>query len=97
MKTDEYEAWFRSLRDHDAKPRIAIRLRRCLGAGRPVGDIKPVGDGVFEMRFHMGPGYRVYFATKGSEIILDCLYLFGRSDVQMVRSCPAQPYMSWNN
>lgn len=51
-----------------AKARIDVRIRR-LSLGNP-GDVKPVGEGVSEMRIDYGPGYRVYFLTKGSELIL---------------------------
>ena len=48
--------------------RINIRIRR-LSLGN-AGDVKPVGEGVSELRIDYGPGYRVYFVTSGSEIIL---------------------------
>lgn len=48
--------------------RINIRVRR-LSLGN-AGDVKPVGDGVSELRIDYGPGYRVYFVANGSELIL---------------------------
>lgn len=51
-----------------ARARIDVRIRR-LSLGNP-GDVKPVSEGVSEMRIDYGPGYRVYFLTKGSELIL---------------------------
>lgn len=70
LKTDEYDAWFRRLRDPNAKARINARLKLCETAGRPTGDLHPVGDGVSELRFHFGSGYRVYFAQKGDTLML---------------------------
>ncbi|WP_406711217.1 hypothetical protein QEV68_04785 [Trueperella pyogenes] len=35
-----------------------------------MGDIKPVGDGVFEMRIHVGPGYRIYYMSRGNQLML---------------------------
>ena len=52
------------MRDRTAKVRIDIRIRR-LSLGNP-GDVKPVGDGVSELRVDVGPGYRVYFVQKGN-------------------------------
>ena len=57
-QTDEYEKWFRKLRDREAKGRILIRVRR-LSLGNP-GDVRPVGGGISELRIDYGPGYRVY-------------------------------------
>ena len=51
-----------------AKARIDIRIRR-LSLGNP-GDVKPVGEGVSELRLSHGPGYRVYFTRRGHEIIV---------------------------
>ena len=56
----EYRKWFKKLRDHKAKAAIQARLDVCKLAGRPFGDIKPVGGPVSEMRFHTGAGYRVF-------------------------------------
>ena len=57
-ETDEFKKWIRSLRDSIAKAKIACRIQR-LKYGNP-GDVKPVGEGVSEMRIDHGPGYRVY-------------------------------------
>lgn len=35
-----------------------------------VGDAKSVGDGVFELRFDFGPGYRVYYTERDGEIVV---------------------------
>jgi len=67
-KTDTYKKWFTGLRDTRAKIRIDIRIRR-LVIGNP-GDVKPVGEGISEMRIDYGQGYRVYFKDTGKEIIL---------------------------
>ncbi len=67
-QTAEYRDWFASLRDRQAKARIDIRIRR-LSLGNP-GDVKPVGEGVSELRIDYGPGYRVYFVQKGNVLIV---------------------------
>ena len=56
------------LRDDGAVVRITARLRR-VGQGS-LGDVRSVGDGVYEMRIQYGPGYRLYFIRRGSEIIV---------------------------
>ena len=61
-QTATYADWFSSLRDRATKSRIDIRIRR-LSLGNP-GDVKPVGEGVSELRVDYGPGYRVYFIKK---------------------------------
>jgi len=63
-----YMHWFESLRDRQAKARIDIRIRR-LSMGNP-GDVKPVGQGVSELRIDYGPGYRVYFIQRGEALII---------------------------
>ena len=67
-KTAAFEAWFSALRDRQARARINIRIDR-LGLGNP-GDVKPVGGGVSELRIDHGPGYRVYFARRGTALIV---------------------------
>jgi putative addiction module killer protein len=67
-QTATYSEWFAGLRDRNAKARVDIRVRR-LALGN-AGDVKPVGEGVSELRIDYGPGYRVYFIQKGSTVIV---------------------------
>lgn len=60
--------WLDRLKDKKAKARIALRILS-IELGN-LGDAKPVGGGVSELRIHVGPGYRIYFALKGKEVIL---------------------------
>lgn len=63
-----FDRWFERLRDEKVRAAILIRLHRlALGLA---GDTKSVGAGVFELRVHIGPGYRVYFAWQGRELVL---------------------------
>jgi putative addiction module killer protein len=68
IKSDTFDRWLCELRDIRAKARIEARIRR-LSLGNP-GDVKPVGDGVSEMRIDDGPGYRVYFTQRGPLVVL---------------------------
>lgn len=68
IKTSSFDRWLRQLRDIRAKARIEARIRR-LSLGNP-GDVKPVGDGISELRIDYGPGYRVYFMAKGPIIVV---------------------------
>jgi putative addiction module killer protein len=67
-ETCEYAAWFENLRDKMAKTRILIRIRR-VSLGN-FGDVKPVGEGVSELRVDYGPGYRVYFLRRGETLVV---------------------------
>ncbi|MEI8394460.1 MAG: type II toxin-antitoxin system RelE/ParE family toxin [Rhodospirillaceae bacterium] len=67
-QTSVFLKWFNGLRDQDIKARITVRLRR-LSLGNP-GDVKPVGEGVSELRIDHGPGYRVYFVQRGDILII---------------------------
>ena len=68
IKSETFDRWLSGLRDRNAKARIEVRIRR-LGLGNP-GDVKPVGEGVSEMRIDYGPGYRVYFQQRGPVLII---------------------------
>lgn len=68
LKTSEFDTWLRGLKNREARFRILARIDR-LAIGNP-GDVKPVGSGVSELRIDCGAGYRVYFAQRGSVIIL---------------------------
>ena len=67
-QSQTYAEWFNGLRDRTAKTRIDIRIRR-LSLGNP-GDVKPVGEGVSELRVDYGPGYRIYFMQKADVLIV---------------------------
>lgn len=68
QKTDEFNDWLEGLRDARAKAKILTRIDR-LALGNP-GDVKPIGDGLSEMRIHYGPGYRVYYKQIGNTLII---------------------------
>ncbi|HXP06693.1 MAG TPA: type II toxin-antitoxin system RelE/ParE family toxin [Stellaceae bacterium] len=67
-QTETFAAWFVKLRDRAAKARILVRIDR-LSLGNP-GDVRPVGEGVSEMRIDYGPGYRVYFVGRGAQAVV---------------------------
>ncbi len=62
-ETMEFSNWLTKLKDVQARARIVRRVDR-LQRGNP-GDVKPVGEGVSELRIDYGPGYRVYFIQEG--------------------------------
>jgi len=67
-QTEGYFQWFKSLNDREARGRIDARIRR-MSLGN-LGDVKPVGEGVSELRIDYGPGYRVYFAQRGQTLVV---------------------------
>ena len=67
-QTEGFAQWLLRLRDARAKARIVNRIDR-LAAGNP-GDVKPVGEGVSEMRIDYGPGYRLYFKQDGDTVVI---------------------------
>jgi putative addiction module killer protein len=67
-KTDLFAKWLDNLLDIRAKARVLVRIER-LASGN-AGDVKPVGEGISEMRIDYGPGYRVSFTKRGSELII---------------------------
>ena len=70
IESATFKRWVRGLRDRAAVARINARLRNAsLGN---VGDTRAVGDGVFEMRLHHGPGYRLYYLRDGTTVVVLC-------------------------
>lgn len=67
-KTDVFARWLDGLRDIHGRARVQARIER-LAAGN-AGDVKPVGEGVSELRIDYGPGYRVYFTKRGREVVI---------------------------
>ena len=67
-KTNEFAQWLDGLRDIKSRARVQARIDR-MAEGNP-GDVKPVGEGVSELRIDFGPGYRVYFKSHGRELIV---------------------------
>ena len=67
-QTSVFVRWLKSLKDLQARAAIVLRLKQ-VQAGH-LGDAKSVGAGVSELRWHLGPGYRVYFCRRGRQIIV---------------------------
>jgi putative addiction module killer protein len=67
-QTRVFAEFLNGLRDSRARARIAARIDR-LAAGNP-GDVKPVGDGLSELRIDYGPGYRIYYKQQGQVLIV---------------------------
>jgi putative addiction module killer protein len=68
LKTRKFYKWLLDLKDLKGKARIQVRLDR-LELGH-IGDCSTIESGLFELRIHYGPGYRVYFMKRGKEIII---------------------------
>ena len=68
IETDEFSTWLAGLKDVTTRLRLIKRLRRAsLGQ---LGDVRPVGEGVWEMREFFGPGWRMYYVQRGDVIVL---------------------------
>ena len=67
-RTDEFDAWLFGLKDGMTHRRLVRRLEKAQKGN--LGDVKPVADGVFEMREHFGPGWRMYYVQRGSILIV---------------------------
>ncbi len=66
--TIPYEEWFYSLRDVNIRSRIRTRINRLFRGN--FGDSKSIGKGVFELRFHFGSGYRIYFGIDQQTMVI---------------------------
>ena len=67
-QTETFRKWRTRLKDVRARALIAARLDR-LAFGH-TGDVKPVGQGISELRIDYGPGYRIYFQQRGNVLIV---------------------------
>ena len=67
-RTEIYARWLDGLKDVRARARVLVRVER-LVAGNP-GDVRPVGEGVSELRIDYGSGYRVYFKRQGQTVVV---------------------------
>ena len=70
IESATFGRWLRGLRDRSALSRINARLRN-VSLGN-FGDAKMVGGGIFEMRVHRGPGYRLCFLREGTTVVMLC-------------------------
>ncbi len=64
----EFSDWLASVKDGLTKRRLARRLEKAQGGN--LGDVKPVGEGVFEMREFFGAGWRMYYVQRGNVVIV---------------------------
>ena len=68
VQSDVFTAWLDNVKDERAAARIVTRIRR-MEIGN-AGDVRPVGEGVSEIRIDYGPGYRVYFIRRGRTLVI---------------------------
>ena len=89
---EPFSEWLNGLRDKMAQARIRLRLRQ-VEAGN-LGDCEPVGEGVLELRVHVGAGYRVYCGRHGKTVVL---LLCGGDKASQVRDIEqaTQLWMEW--
>lgn len=67
-RTDAFAAWLGGIKDGMTQRRLVTRLRKAsLGN---LGDVKPVGSGVYEMREHFGGGWRMYYICRGTVLVV---------------------------
>jgi len=64
----EFDAWLDGLKDRLTRLRLSRRLDKAQRGN--LGDVKPVGDGLFEMREFFGPGWRMYYVKQGETLIV---------------------------
>ena len=67
-RTKVYNRWFNKLKDLRARSKLNSRLYQIKNGN--IGDFKSVSDGIFEIRIHYGPGYRIYYMREGEEVII---------------------------
>jgi putative addiction module killer protein len=67
-QSEVFASWLESLKDERARAKVLVRIRR-LSLGN-FGDVKPVGEGVSELRIDFGPGYRLYYVRRGKALVV---------------------------
>lgn len=67
-RTEEFSVWLDGLKDRVTRQRLNVRLRKAMLGN--LGDVRPVGDGVVEMREHFGSGWRMYYIQRGETLIV---------------------------
>ena len=87
---DPFKQWILRLRDRRARARINVRLRRIEEFGQ-FGVYRHVGEGVHELKFDFGPGYRVYFGLDGETVVI----LLGGGDKSTQRQDIAAALQRW--
>lgn len=65
---EPFTDWLATLRDKMAQARIRVRLRQVEASN--FGDCESVGEGVIELRIHVGAGYRVYCGRHGKAVVV---------------------------
>jgi len=68
VQSATFAKWLSKLPDRKTRAKVLVRIDR-LALGNP-GDVKPVGEGVSELRIDYGPGYRVYFVQRGKTVVV---------------------------
>ncbi|MFA5214526.1 type II toxin-antitoxin system RelE/ParE family toxin [Sulfuricurvum sp.] len=68
QQTQKFSQWLTKLKDMRARIAIVRRIERAQSGN--LGDVKSVGESVYEMRIDMGPGYRLYYTMRGDEMII---------------------------
>ncbi len=86
VQVEPFAIWLQHLRDRRTRARLVKRLRRATLGN--LGDVKYVGHGVWEMREHFGPGWRMYYTERsGALIFLLCGGDKSRQEADIVRAC----------
>lgn len=67
-RTEAFSKWLAGLKDAETRQRLVVRLRKAMRGN--LGDVRRVDPGVFEMREHFGPGWRMYYARRGNTLIV---------------------------
>lgn len=68
IEVEEFSRWLTSLKDRTTRARLQARLRKATLGN--LGDVKAVGDGVFEMREFFGPGWRMYYVERNGTLVV---------------------------